>query len=100
MQAHDFVSAGGWLIGRNPINPISLQVLDQLRTRCFILDQNLVGPMPFRQLLHLALEVGVIETLTKNVQQIIATLMGTPGRAYAVVAEFGRLIRGIPTLYD
>src|SRR5713101_10000854 len=99
MQAHNLLSAGRRLISGDRVDPICLEILDQLSAGCPILDQNLVGPVPFREFLHLSLEVRAIEALTKYVQQVIPLFARTPGRAYAVIAELGRLVCGIPALY-
>src|SRR5579871_3152011 len=49
---------------------------------------------------HRALQLGVVETFSKNAQQIIDSVEHTPCCADTVVIEFAGLLCGIPTLQD
>src|ERR1700730_6721273 len=56
--------------------------------------------MDLRQLARLALQVGIIEALAIHVQEIVVFVVDAPGGAHAEIAEFCRLVRGVPALHD
>lgn len=66
-----------------------LQILNQLRSGCFVPNQDAVNPKESSQFLHFASEVGVVQPLPKNVEEINVSVGSAPGRADTVVAEFG-----------
>jgi PIN domain len=56
--------------------------------------------MELGQLARLALQVGIIEALPIHVQEIVGFVVDAPGGAHAVIAELGRLVRGVPALHQ
>ena len=99
MQAHDLIRLGRRLVGLDEIDALALEVLDQLGARCFALDYHvprIVGRDLFD---HLAFEIGIIETLPQDMEQIIMTVIDAQV-VQTLWLLFAAFVRCIPALDD
>jgi hypothetical protein len=98
VQTQTLVRSRRRSIGFDPQDSLGLKILNQLRTGRFVLDENDIRIMKVSLLLYSSLEIREIEASTENVEQIIAIISGTPGRANAEIVKLAALICRVPAL--
>src|SRR5947209_4953876 len=75
-----------------------MQILDELSAGALVLDHDLIGIEPLGLGDDRALEIGVVETPTKDVDQEEIVPVYAPGRADGKVVQLGHLGGGVPAL--
>src|SRR5271166_1532152 len=98
VHAHDLV--GLRPVARDGVKALLDQFLDQLGARGLVLYQHHARPEPLVFLAHAALQLGVFHAPVQYVEQIEVLALDPPARAHAEIAELGRLVGGVPALYD
>ena len=83
VQAHDLVTVG--LVARDARKAGCEELLDQLRPRCFVLDQNGAWIEEIALFPHCAFEAGKVEFLAQDVEEVEVGALHTPRGADGII---------------
>ena len=98
VQAHDLVAVR--FVWRDARKAGVKEILDQLGSRRFVLDQNDRRVEKIILFAYGPLEVGKGELLAQNVEEIEGGSLDAPSGADGVIGKLRRLVRCVPTLDD
>ena len=98
VQAHDLVAVG--LVSRDARKARVDQVLDQLRPRRLVLDQDGHRTEEIALFAHGPFEVGKVELLAQDVEEIEVRALDAPSRTDGIVGKLRRLVRRVSVLDD
>ena len=98
VKTHDFVAVG--FVWRNAGKASVEKILDQLCSRRLVFDQNDRRIEQITLFAYSALEIGKIELLAQDVEQIELRPLDAPSRADRIVGKLRRLVRRVPALND
>ncbi len=83
---------------RFQVHSIAFQVLQDLRSGTFVLDDHMTGMVFAVLFLYCAPKLGIRHPLSEHVEQVVILVHNAPGRAHAEIVEFAALVRGVPAL--
>ena len=79
---------------------IRSEILDQVRTRSFVFDNDAIRPMRLGMLNDASPQSGIFKPFAQNVNKVVVVILHKPGGADRIVIELFGLRRGVPTLND
>lgn len=98
VESHNFVGLGWRRIRLYPVVTVRSEILNQLGAGRLILDQHSPGLVLVTEFDHLPLEGRIVQSLSKDIEQVVAAVVDSPGSADAEVVELAAFVGGVPAL--